>query len=107
MKSLLFTLMFVLSGLWAFAQADICHVEFAAGTRNAAFSNSENVNITFDYSVDEPGGVRIFAGHFPMEILLRVMEQVALPCLPVQEVQRCFTIFPEEREWWMRSVSRS
>ena len=64
MKSLLFTLMFVLSGLWAFAQADICHVEFAAGTRNAAFSNSENVNITFDYSVDEPGGVRIFARPF-------------------------------------------
>jgi hypothetical protein len=64
MKNFLFNLFFVLIGTMAFAQADICNVEFDIGTKNAAFDNDESVNMTFDYVVDEPGGVRIFARPF-------------------------------------------
>lgn len=64
MKNLLLTIALVLVAALVFAQADVCNVTFETGTRTAAFANGQNVNISFDYSVDEPGGVRIFARPF-------------------------------------------
>jgi hypothetical protein len=64
MKNFLLTIVLSLITVLAFAQADVCNVTFETGDRVAAFSNSQNVNISFDYSVEEPGGTRIFARPF-------------------------------------------
>ncbi len=64
MKNFLLTVVLSFITVFAFTQADVCNVRFETGTRVAAFSNDQNVNISFDYSVDEPGGVRIFARPF-------------------------------------------
>lgn len=64
MKNLLLTIAFSFFTVLLFAQADVCNVTFETGTRVAAFSNDQAVNINFDYNVDEPGGVRIFARPF-------------------------------------------
>ncbi len=46
------------------AQGDICGIRLAENTSVAAFAHSQNVEIEFDYEIDEPGGARIFARPF-------------------------------------------
>lgn len=61
------TFTFLLSLLFAgllVAQTDICGIDLLDGPRVEAYANGDRVNLEFEYSTDEPGGVRIFARPF-------------------------------------------
>ena len=47
-----------------FSQSDICGIDLLNGTRVASFANGEQVELSFEYSTDQAGGVRIFARPF-------------------------------------------
>jgi hypothetical protein len=58
----LFLLLFVVSQ--AFAQNDICGIDLRSGTSFGAYATGEKVYVDFDYTIDEPGGARIFVRPF-------------------------------------------
>ncbi len=58
----LFFLLFVTS--LTFAQNDICGIDLRSGTRTGAYAAGEKVYVDFDYTIDEPGGARIFVRPF-------------------------------------------
>ncbi|MTB49909.1 T9SS type A sorting domain-containing protein [Lewinella sp. W8] len=58
-----FLVLFLCGGL-AMAQTDICAIDLLDGPRVEALANGDRVNLEFEYSTDEPGGVRIFARPF-------------------------------------------
>ncbi|RME94160.1 MAG: T9SS C-terminal target domain-containing protein, partial [Bacteroidetes bacterium] len=60
MKKLCTLLIFAFAGLFLFAQQnDICQINLPS-TRVAAYTHGERVNVSFEYSISEPGGARIF-----------------------------------------------
>lgn len=59
MKTSITLILFSVFSLVLFAQNDVCQINLPT-TRTAAFAHGERVEFTFEYSVDEPGGVRIF-----------------------------------------------
>ena len=58
----LFLLLFVTS--LTFAQNDICGIDLRSGTRAGAYAIGEKVYVDFEYTIDEPGGARIFVRPF-------------------------------------------
>lgn len=64
MKTLITLFLFSCFSLVLFAQQnDVCQIDLPS-TRVAAFANGEQVQFTFEYSIEEPGGARIFARPF-------------------------------------------
>lgn len=63
MKTLTTLLFFCLSCFVLTAQNDVCQIDLPS-TRVAAYANGEQVQFSFEYSISEPGGVRIFARPF-------------------------------------------
>lgn len=47
-----------------FAQNDICGIDLRSGTRFGAYATGEKVFVDFEYSIDQPGGARIFVRPF-------------------------------------------
>ncbi|MFK8162482.1 MAG: T9SS type A sorting domain-containing protein [Lewinella sp.] len=48
----------------SFAQNDICGIDLRSGTRVGAYATGEKVFVDFEYTIDEPGGARIFVRPF-------------------------------------------
>ncbi|MEL7251142.1 MAG: T9SS C-terminal target domain-containing protein, partial [Bacteroidota bacterium] len=63
MKTSITLLIFSFFSLTLFSQNDVCQIDLPS-TRVADFAHGEQVQFTFEYSVDEPGGVRIFPRPF-------------------------------------------
>ncbi|MEL6660323.1 MAG: T9SS type A sorting domain-containing protein [Bacteroidota bacterium] len=63
MKTSITLLIFSFFSLILFSQNDVCQIDLPS-TRVADFAHGEQVQFTFEYSVDEPGGVRIFPRPF-------------------------------------------
>ncbi len=63
MKTLITLLITVFLFFSLSAQNDICQIDLPS-TRVAAYAYGEQVLFTFEYSIDEPGGARIFARPF-------------------------------------------
>ncbi|WP_020538466.1 T9SS type A sorting domain-containing protein [Lewinella cohaerens] len=63
MKTLITLLITTFSFFFLTAQNDICQIDLPS-TRVAAYANGEQVTFSFEYTIDEPGGVRIFARPF-------------------------------------------
>jgi hypothetical protein len=59
MKSVLTTLVLLFSFSTLFAEADICGIALENG-HHAAFAHNQEARFTFEYSTDDPAGVRIF-----------------------------------------------
>jgi hypothetical protein len=58
-----FQSLFLFSGL-VLAQTDICAISILDGPRVEAYANGDQVTLEFDYSTDQPGGIRIFPRPF-------------------------------------------
>ncbi len=58
----LFLLLFI--GSIAYAQNDICGIDLRSGTPFGAYATGEKVYVDFEYTVDAPGGARIFVRPF-------------------------------------------
>jgi hypothetical protein len=63
MKTLITLLITIFSFFFLTAQNDICQIDLPS-TRVAAYAHGEQVEFTFEYSIDESGGARIFARPF-------------------------------------------
>lgn len=63
MKTLITLSFLSLFSIALLAQNDVCQIDLPS-TRVAAFAHGERVEFTFEYSVNEPGGVRIFPRPF-------------------------------------------
>ncbi len=63
MKTSITLLIFSFFTLALFSQNDVCQIDLPS-TRVADFAHGEQVQFTFEYSVNEPGGVRIFPRPF-------------------------------------------
>lgn len=64
MKTTILSFLFFCFSFVMFAQQnDICQIDLPS-TRVAAFAHGEQVEFDFEYSIDEPGGARIFARPF-------------------------------------------
>ena len=63
MKTLITLLISSFFSFVLFSQNDVCQIDLPS-TRVADFAHGEQVQFTFEYSVDEPGGVRIFPRPF-------------------------------------------
>ncbi|WP_367391524.1 T9SS type A sorting domain-containing protein [Lewinella sp. LCG006] len=63
MKTLITLFVTVLLFFSIAAQNDICQIDLPS-TRVAAYALGEQVQFTFEYTIDEPGGARIFARPF-------------------------------------------
>lgn len=60
-----FTLLLLLFAItFSFAQTDICGIDLRSGTSFGAYATGEKVFIDFEYTIDEPGGARIFVRPF-------------------------------------------
>lgn len=64
MKTLIHLLWCLFLCTTLFSQSEICEIELLNGARVASFANGEQVKLSFEYSTDQAGGVRIFARPF-------------------------------------------